>query len=571
MNTPSQAPAVAAPAAGEIARLEALVGALRAEIATLNDDLAVAECRLGSAESALLREVNERLVLAALLAAAESRLGSAESALLIEVNERLVEAALRAREEADTAAGELEALSETARHDALTGLPNRALLAEELSWAMVFSRRRNSRLGLLFIDLNGFKDINDTLGHAVGDEVLKRVAERLSNCVRETDTVSRHGGDEFLVLLSEISNAADAARVAEKMVSALAAPCRVGDHVLRLSASIGVSVYPDDGTEAQQLIDKADAAMYRAKSEGRGSFVFRGAGVAAELLVSQPSFASLRRPLARHEAAVSEHEQRLAEMQEANEALVLAALDAQERQAAAETAQRKQREFMAMLAHELRNPLGPIRNAAAAMTVADSTQPLLPKMHAIIERQVAQMTRLVEDLLDVSRIENGKLRLERMPVDIVALVDAAVEAARPAMDARMQTFQTQMPAGGLGIEGDPVRLVQVFSNVLNNASKYTPHGGAIDLGIEAAGGDVVVTIADTGIGIPADSLTTIFEPFTQGAEAVGSHNGGLGIGLTVVRQLVEAHGGRVHAESAGRGAGSRFVIRLPRAAPDAAA
>ena len=499
------------------------------------------------------------------VARAESRLGSTESALLLETNEQLVLAALQSRDDANTSAGALQALARSSQRDDLTGLPNRTLLHERLSQAMVFSRRRSSQLALLFLDLNNFKEVNDGLGHALGDQLLKIAAERLSACVRETDTVSRHGGDEFLILLSEISDEQDAARVAEKMIAALAAPCRIDDHVLRLTASIGISVFPDDGSEADKLISSADAAMYRAKDEGAGSFVFRGAGANAERLLNQPSLASLRRPLTRHEVAISEHERRLGELQEANEALVLAALSAQEGRAAAEKAQRKQREFLGMLAHELRNPLTPIRNAAAAMGHVRSVESHLPKMQAIIERQVVHMTRLVDDLLDVSRIDTGKLRLERVLVDIAEVVDAAVDASRPAMDTRLQSFDVQMPTGALRVNGDPGRLVQALTNVLNNASKYTPEAGAIELRVEAVGVQVVMTVSDTGIGIPSESLVTIFEPFMQGAEAIAFNGGGLGIGLTVVRELVEAHGGTVSAESAGNGSGSRFVIRLPLA------
>ena len=543
MNAPGSDPSFAAQAAQEIAQLEAMVATLRKQLAGLQRDVEQAESRLGSTESAKLLEANEQLVLAA----------------------------LRMQGEADTAAHALVDMAQTSQRDALTGLPNRNLLHARLSRSMVFSRRRSTRLALMFLDLNDFKEVNDTLGHAVGDEVLKIAAERLSACVRETDTVSRHGGDEFLILLSEISDAADAARVAEKMIAALAAPCSVDDHVLRLTASIGISIYPDDGVEADKLIASADAAMYRAKDEGAGSFVFRGSGVDAERLVNQPSLASLRRPLTRHEVAISEHERRLGELQEANQGLVLAALSAQERQAAAEKAQRKQREFLGMLAHELRNPLTPIRNAAAAMGHVRNVESLLPKMQAIIERQVVHMTRLVDDLLDVSRIDTGKLRLERVLVDVVEVVDAAVDASRPAMDARMQRFQVQMPARALTVNGDPGRLVQALSNVLHNASKYTPDAGAIDLAVEEVGDRVVLTVSDTGIGIPVEALATIFEPFMQGAAAVTFNGGGLGIGLTVVRELVEAHGGTVSADSAGNGLGSRFVIKLPRAGRNSSA
>lgn len=542
MNAPEPDSTGASSAAEEIARLHATVAFLQSQLAQCRDG----RVRVGDPHE------------------------PGQAALLLEANEQLVVTALRLQEEVDTSAGALETLEHIAKHDVLTGLPNRALLLEQLERAMAFSRRRSSRLALLFLDLNDFKEVNDTLGHAVGDEVLSHVADCLSVCVRETDVVSRHGGDEFLVLLSEISEAADAARVAEKMIASLAVPFRARDHVLRLTVSVGISIYPDDAIEAAQLVGCADAAMYRAKNEGAGSFVYRGTGVTAQRLAGHPSLASLRRPLKQYETALFEDGQRLDELQEANEALVVAALDARERQAVAEKAQRKHREFLGIVAHELRNPLAPIRYAVAAMSQVRPIEPLLPKMQAVIERQVASMSRLIEDLLDVTRIESGKLSIDSIPASIVAIVDAAVEAARPGMDARVQIFNVQMPGDDIWLVGDPGRLVQVLSNVLNNASKYTPEGGAIDLKVEAAGADVVLTVTDTGIGISTQVLATIFEPFAQSAEAIGYHGGGLGIGLSVVRELVEAHRGHVTAESAGTGLGSRFVIRLPLLANRAA-
>lgn len=260
---------------------------------------------------------------------------------------------------------------------------------------------------------------------------------------------------------------------------------------------------------------------------------------------------------------MTEHERRLMDLQDANEALITAALTAQARQAAAEKAQRKQREFLGTLAHELRTPLTPIRNAASAMGRRRDGEFDASKTQAIIERQIVQMSRLVDDLLDVSRIDTGKLRLDRGPVDIADVVDAAVDATRPAMELHGQRFRVQMPAGGACIDADAGRLVQALSNVLSNASKYTPNAGAIDLRVETVGDRLVIAVSDSGIGIAAEDLRGIFEPFTQGAEAIDFDGTGLGIGLAVVREVVEAHGGSVRAESAGRGLGSRFVISLP--------
>ncbi|MEP7056370.1 MAG: diguanylate cyclase [Caldimonas sp.] len=499
---------------------------------------------------------------------AGSRLGSTHASQLLEANEQLVLAMLRADAEAETGTQALHDLSRSAELDALTQLPNRALLRDRLARAIAGTKRRKSRLALLFLDINNFKQINDTLGHAVGDEVLKLVGARLASSVRAADTVSRHSGDEFVILLSEVSQASDALLIADKVLAALAAPSRIGEHVLRLTASIGISLYPDDGNDADTLIDRADAAMYRAKRGGLGSLVFHEepgepGGPPDERTVEALPLASLQQPLSRYEQALDASKHRHAQMREANEQLVLAALGAQTLQAAAEQAQRRQTDFLAVLAHELRNPLAPIRTAAATLASFQTDEPMLPRMQAVIERQVVHLSRLVDDLLDVSRVSTGKLRLVRGPVEMRATIDTAVDACRPAMDMRMQRFDISLPASALTIDGDPVRLAQIVSNLLDNASKYTPDGGEIRLAAEVVGGSAVITVTDSGIGISAEALPHVFDPFVQDTHAIGFNGAGLGIGLTVVRELVEAHGGSVVASSAGSGHGSRFVVTLP--------
>jgi len=217
------------------------------------------------------------------IADAEDRLGRTEAAQLLEANEHLVVGILRAKTDAETAAQALSAVSRSAAFDALTQLPNRVLLLDRFVQAIANAKRRGLRVALLFVDLDNFKEVNDTLGHAVGDRVLKRVARCLESSVRGADTVSRHGGDEFVVLLTELAEAADAGRIAEKVLAALAAPDVVFDQVIRVHASIGISIYPDDGEDADMLIGPADAAMYRARRRGRGSFAFseRARGSAA--------------------------------------------------------------------------------------------------------------------------------------------------------------------------------------------------------------------------------------------------------------------------------------------------
>jgi len=491
------------------------------------------------------------------VAEVESRLAGSASARLIEANERLILAALRARSETEAVSRALEELARSAEFDALTALPNRARLLDRFTRAIASAKRHGTRMALLFLDLNNFKQINDTLGHAIGDEVLRLAAHRLASLIRDADTVSRYGGDEFLILLAEISQPADAILVADKLIAALAVPCRVGEHVFRLTASIGICIFPDDGEDADTLIARADAAMYRAKRQGTGSFIFHGDEPAGQ----SPALASLQRPFTHYEQALSEYERQHAQLRETNGELVLAALDAQELQGAAERALRQQNEFLAVVAHELRNPLTPICIAAGMLGFARPEE--IPRYQAIIESEVERMVRLVSDLVDMSRASTGKLRIERKPVDLARIIDDAVAACRPAMDTRLQHFSVQAPTRAVRLNGDPMRLGQVVRNLLDNASKYTPNGGQIALSVVVLDGTVVVSVSDNGIGITAEILPRVFEPFVQDKHAIGFNGAGLGIGLTVVRELVDAHGGHVAASSAGTGLGSRFTVTLP--------
>jgi signal transduction histidine kinase/CheY-like chemotaxis protein len=233
-------------------------------------------------------------------------------------------------------------------------------------------------------------------------------------------------------------------------------------------------------------------------------------------------------------------------------------------------ADRLKDEFVATLAHELRNPLAPIRNAVRILQTQGPQEPRLIWGRAVIERQVAHMARLLEDLLDISRITQGKLELRRTFVALDSVVDAAVETGRPAIDAGGHTLEVMLPAEPLHLEGDPVRLAQVFANLLNNAAKYTERGGRITLTARREGGEAVVSVRDTGIGIAPDMIARLFRMFSQAAPAIERAQGGLGIGLSLVKGLVELHGGSVQAKSEGVGHGSEFTVRLPLVETEAA-
>ena len=220
-------------------------------------------------------------------------------------------------------------------------------------------------------------------------------------------------------------------------------------------------------------------------------------------------------------------------------------------------------EFLAMLAHELRNPLAPIRNAIQALKKIGPPDPQVQKLRDMIDRQVTHMSRLVDDLLDVSRITRNKIELRKERLELMTAVVRAIEMSRPLIDARKHRLTVSLPPDPEQVEGDLTRLSQVISNLLDNAAKYTEEGGNIWLTAERLGGQVVIRVKDDGMGIPSHILPHVFDLFAQADRSLDRSQGGLGIGLTLVRRLVELHGGRVEAHSAGTGKGSEFVIYLP--------
>jgi signal transduction histidine kinase/ActR/RegA family two-component response regulator len=241
-------------------------------------------------------------------------------------------------------------------------------------------------------------------------------------------------------------------------------------------------------------------------------------------------------------------------------------LDITERKRAEEALKendRRKDEFLAMLAHELRNPLAPIRNAAQVLKLTGPPDANQQWAREVIERQAQHLTRLVDDLLDVSRITSGKVTLQRETLDLSAVIQRAVEASRPLIDARKHRLTVALAAEPLRVAGDLTRLVQAVSNLLNNAAKYTDEGGSIEVTTGREGAEAVVRVRDDGLGLAADLLPHVFDLFTQAERSLDRSQGGLGIGLTLVRQLVEMHGGRAEAKSDGPGRGSEFEVRLP--------
>jgi signal transduction histidine kinase len=234
-------------------------------------------------------------------------------------------------------------------------------------------------------------------------------------------------------------------------------------------------------------------------------------------------------------------------------------------QALLEADQRKD-EFLATLAHELRNPLAPIRTGLQVLARVPSDADQSARLREMMERQLVQLVRLIDELLDVSRISTGKVVLQRERLDMREVVQAALEASQPAVDAAQHQLRVDLPCEPVWVVGDPPRLSQVISNLVHNAAKYTPNGGRITVALSEQQGEVVVSVADTGVGIPPDMLEHVFDMFTQVNRTLDRAQGGLGIGLSLVRRLMELHGGHVAAESPGLERGSTFTIRLPAAA-----
>lgn len=235
---------------------------------------------------------------------------------------------------------------------------------------------------------------------------------------------------------------------------------------------------------------------------------------------------------------------------------------AEEAAQALATADAQKNEFIAMLAHELRTPLAPVRNALDLMRRSGNDQAIVSRATDVLHRQVAQMVRLVEDLLDISRVGQDKLSVRRVPLDLASVLHHALEASAPLLDSAGLTYTVALPDAPIYIEADAARLAQVIGNILNNASKFTPRGGSVALFLTRDGADAVIRIRDTGIGIDAADLPRVLEMFVQTSGTLESRSG-LGIGLALARSLVERHDGRLTIESEGRGRGTEAVVRLP--------
>ena len=258
-------------------------------------------------------------------------------------------------------------------------------------------------------------------------------------------------------------------------------------------------------------------------------------------------------------------EQLVIQLREANQHLVIASINAQCLQESAEQAKLKQEQFLAMLAHELRNPLAPIAMATELIAKLTSSHENLPKLHGILARQVGQLSHLVDDLLDASRISSGRISLYKQEFTLKAIIDNAIEISSSSIALRHQLLDYELPTIPLNVIADFLRLSQVFSNLLINASKFSPEYETISIRLRKHHDTILISIKDNGIGIAADIQQQIFELFSQGYQTVDRAQGGLGIGLALVRSIVSMHDGNVSVKSEGLGLGSEFIVELPLA------
>ena len=520
-------------------------------------------------ELALLgrKTVTARAELAAVLAdlaQAQLQLNSHQMHQLLEANEQLVIDAVRSRSMAESSAQLVTELTRSSELDGLTGLPNRLLLRDRFSQALTHAKRHDGRLALLFLDLDGFKQINDTLGHKAGDAVLRAVGQCLNACVREVDTVCRLGGDEFVLLLTEISGAADPGLVARKLLASLAQLKNLDGLSVQVSASIGISVFPDDAADVERLVDCADQAMYWSKHAGGNCYRFFS-------MLRPHGGAELDTvPSARSPASAGG-----SQLLEANQNLVLSAMTASavaEQQelllAELQDAARNKDEFLSVLGHELRNPLAPLLTTLDVMRLRAGGHETAE--HATMRRHLGHLVRLVDDLQDIAKIATGKVDLRFEVLQITDIAGEAIAMAKPLLEQRQQQFRFDEATQPLACRGDPVRLAQCIANLLINAAKYTPPHGSISLTTRLEGEQIAITVKDDGRGISAEALPQVFSLFFQERVDAELRDGGLGIGLALVRSLVGLHAGTVSAHSQGVGLGSEFVIRLPLVAADAA-
>ncbi|HXT49585.1 MAG TPA: ATP-binding protein, partial [Thermoanaerobaculia bacterium] len=471
---------------------------------------------------------------------------------------------------------------------ATTGLPERLASGEPPAWprsrvAEVDSLARNFRRMAVALE-DRFQELTST-GAALADRSVELAA---ANRELESEVAERRRAEWALRLLAESGSALASSLEPQPTLDRIARGCIPGlaDWSVALLDRGGVPLLSvahrveADEARLRELATAAGPLVVDGDSleqpllltEPLGSTVAGGAGLGA-LLRAVGGTSALLLPLrargktlgalvlARGGAdGFDRQASNLAEELARRAALALdnAALYAELREA-----DRRKDEFLAMLAHELRNPLSPVATSLQLLRIAGDDRERSERALAIMERQIGHIVRLVDDLLDVARITRGRIELRLQPLDLRSVVSHAVDNVRPRFDERGQKLHVELPAEAVPVRADATRLDQVVVNLLANANKYTPPGGHVSVKVERRGERAVLRVRDDGIGLPPDLLGRVFDLFMQSAQALDRSQGGLGIGLTLVRQLVEMHGGKVTARSDGEGKGSEFEVQLP--------
>ena len=480
-----------------------------------------------------------------------------------EASELLAVTALHAAAAAEESRGRLERAARPFEVDALTGLPNRLLFRDRFSQALAHARRQNSRVGVLFIDLDHFKEINDEYGHNVGDLIIQYVANCLKHAGRDVDTVCRHGGDEFLILLSEIGDTVSAALFAEKILEALREPVRIADATFTVSASIGISLYPDDGADQDALIQRADAAMYVAKRNGsRIAF----ASPHLQLISASNEHTAdmgMRDPVGLLELALSDAHTEIANLRARNTRLERDLLGAEREQAKANEAKQYQSHLLNVVAHELRNTLAPLSSAAEVLTLLRTGPSMMDRLELVLKRQIGHISRMLNDLLDVSRLNMGRLTVDHQRVDLAEVIEASMLELATEFAKREQSVRVSVETVSPVVAGDTVRLRQVVTTLLERVSASLSKGASMTVSLYEHEDLLFVAIADgQGSGDQHDASAAALDlnsPHTSSATGTI-----LTVAVMVVIELLKSHGGHLSVSQSDNGDVPRLQIAFPR-------
>lgn len=488
-------------------------------------------------------------------------LSSAKAEVILEASELLAVTVLHVHAASVNAAEALERTSRSFDVDALTGLPNRLLFRDRCAQALAYGRRRHTRVAVLFIDLDDFKSVNDTLGHAIGDELLRHVARCLQESGREVDTVCRLGGDEFLILLSDAIDETAPVLYAEKALAALDVPLRVGDNILRIGASIGIALYPEDGQDPEALIRQSDAAMYVAKRTK--SRIAHASMVPATSRTPTPATVVAQSdPIGLLERSLQESQGTVADLKASNTRLRAELESASSALQTADSGNRHQAELLHLVAHELRNAMSPLQSASDVLGLMHRDATVLPRLELILRRQIAHISRLLSDILDVSRLNNGRLAFKSEQLDLCTLVSATSQLMSGSLQHRAQSLRIASEHSPVSVEGDPSRLRHVLTTLIEYASSHMADGATLEVSVLRRARQAVVWMDYSDRHADAATHGVSPLPNSDAAVDIGSPDGPT-FALFVATEFVKLHNGELTLTRDRDTALARIEICLP--------